>query len=105
MEQVTIAGLSLSTGTGVSFDNSSNIGEPYASAWVDFLVADGDVTLPNASLCSGKILFVKCNGTVQSNSGIMLANDASITREAISRNRLSMIFISDGTYWYEFWAG
>lgn len=105
MEQVTIAGLSLSTGTGVSFDNSSNIGDAYASAWVDFLVADGDVTLPNASLCPGKILFIKCNGTVQSNSGIMLANDASITREAISRNRLSMIFISDGTYWYEFWAG
>ena len=103
-ELVNIAGLALSTRSGLNFHATSN-DEIYS--WTDFLVADGDIELPDAKECKGKILFVKANGGVACSldkGGIVRANSTTTTGQIDSSVR-PMIFISNGEHWYEFYCG
>lgn len=105
-ERITIAGLSLSCKNGITFTGPSNATP--STAWVDFLVATGNISLPSPVTCPGKILFVKCNGTIQSTVGIIPANSAynsTPTTSAMNRQNLSMVYISNGSYWFEFYCG
>ena len=105
-ERITIAGLSLSCKNGIAFTGPSNATP--STAWVDFLVATGNISLPSPVTCPGKILFVKCNGTIQSTVGIIPANSAynsTPTTSAMNRQNLSMVYISNGSYWFEFYCG
>lgn len=103
-EFVNIAGLALSARRGLNFHATSS-DEIYS--WTDFLVADGDITLPSAKNCKGKILFVKANGNIicpESNGGLIVA-DGTSPQWARNGNHHSLIYISDGNSWYEFYCG
>jgi len=105
-EKIMIAGLSVSCKKGSSFTSPTNVSP--STAWVDFLVATGNISLPSPVTCPGKILFVKCNGTIQSTVGIIPANSAynsTPTTSAMNRQNLSMVYISNGSYWFEFYCG
>lgn len=103
-EFVQIAGLALSTRRGLNFHATSS-DEIYS--WIDFLVADGDITLPSAKNCKGKVLFVKAKGIIscqEASGGIVLADGTTI-QVAKDRGNHAMIYISDGNSWYEFYCG
>ena len=104
-EQITIAGLSLSHKNGTIFTSPNNVSP--STAWTDFLVATGNITLPDPTKCPGKVLFVKCNGSIQSDVGIVKADAVytSPTKTAYDRDKHSMIYISNGTYWFEYYCG
>jgi hypothetical protein len=99
VELNTVRGLALGCLTGtVLYDSSNNY------AWVDFLVANGNVTLPAASTCKGKIIFVKITGgsrTITSSSTIYKCSDSGTYTSDTFNNR-ALFFISNGTAWYEF---
>lgn len=101
-ELITVAGLALAAKRGTSFSNpSQNVS--LTTAWVDFLVATGNVTLPNANSCPGKILFIKLQGnyTITSSSYIMKASGTT-TYTSDTFDTRALFFISDGSMWYEF---
>lgn len=105
-EMVTIAGLSLSYGTGTSFTESfvNNIqGIDITSGWKDFLVTSADVTLPSASSYPGKVLFLKrtANSKLSSSSPIVYS-DSNQTTTSTKDGPTTAFYISNGTNWYEF---
>jgi hypothetical protein len=108
-EQTMIAGLSLSCKEGTTFSNPSNVDNE--SAWVDFLVATGTVTLPLASSCPGKMIFIKIKGgtrTITSSykssteKDLIYKSSNNETYTSDSFNNRALFFISDGSAWYEF---
>lgn len=104
-EKIMIAGLSVSCKKGSSFTSPTNVSP--STAWVDFLIANGDITLPSAKNCAGKVLFVKAKGVIscqETNGGIVLADGTTI-QVAKDRGNRAMIYISDGNSWYEFYCG
>ena len=104
-EKIMIAGLSVSCKKGSSFTSPTNVSP--STAWVDFLIANGDITLPSAKNCAGKVLFVKAKGVIscqETSGGIVLADGTTI-QVAKDRGNHAMIYISDGNSWYEFYCG
>lgn len=95
-------GLTLCSGSSVKNFGLGNIASIMSSE-VDFFIGSGTVTLPAASTCKGKMIFVKLTGssTIRSSSPIYRANEYSYyTSDSFSAR--SMFFISNGTNWYEF---
>lgn len=103
-EVVTIAGLALSYKNGKDFSVASNsVFDSVNSAWADFLVATGDVTLPSASSCQGKILFVKFMGNYTISSASPIVDGSSMeTLYTKTYNERSVFFLNDGIRWYAF---
>lgn len=108
-ELVTIAGLALACKTGTTFTAPTNSSIGNSSAWVDFLIASGNITLPTASSCPGKIIFVKFKGSyrVYCSSPIYKANEYAMYnlsngQYTDSFSARSLFFVSDGYAWYEF---
>lgn len=103
---IKISGLALNCKTTELDANYPN-NNFYNGAWVDFLVCNGDVTLPSAFNNKGKVLFVKTNGSVScaaTDNGIVLA-DGTNAQFSIDRGKKAMMYISNGYYWYEFYCG
>lgn len=75
----------------------------YIHSGTDFIKATGNVSLPSATGCKGKVIFVKMKGnyTVSSSSTIY-KSDSNSTYTSESFNNRSLFFISDGSAWYEF---
>lgn len=103
-EVVTIAGLALSYKNGKDFSVASNsVFDSVNSVWADFLVATGDVTLPSASSCQGKILFVKFMGNYTISSASPIVDGSSMeTLYTKTYNERSVFFLNDGIRWYAF---
>lgn len=101
-ELITISGLALSYKEGNSFSSPSNSGIENTSVWVDFLVMSDNTTLPTASTCPGKILFVKCSSsyTLTVNS-CKKSSESSTSNPATWKDNNLRGFISNGSYWYE----
>ena len=98
----TVTGLALGVKSGTTFTGATNVGN--TASWVDFLVATGNITLPKASDCPGKIIFIKITGgsrTISSSSTIYKCGDSG-TYTSESFNNRALFFISNGTAWYEF---
>ena len=103
-EQTMIAGLSLSCKNGTLFQGPSNISN--TSAWVDFLVATGNITLPPANNYPGKIIFVKFQGNYKVSSSSNIVDPASTsTATEKTRESKAVFYISNGANWYEFYCG
>jgi hypothetical protein len=103
-ELITISGLALSYKNGNSFSSPSNSGIANTSAWVDFLIMTGNATLPSASTCPGKVLFIKkISGTLTVNN-VILAGKTSVTATNTNWDNGSRCFISNGVNWYEFYC-
>ena len=103
-KMINIAGLALSTQTGTSFSRTSTTSHAPATAWVDFLITSGNVVLPSASSCPGKILFVRCSAnshTITSSSTIYSGSTSTVADASLGRTG-SFFFISNGTAWYSF---
>ena len=105
-----IGGLSISAynpNTDLIYSNNSF---DRGGKWVDFIVSKDDITLPPAVDNPGKVLFIKANGKIfgsATKGGIIKAADAHNGTAYVSseRNNNAMIYISDGTNWYEFYCG
>jgi hypothetical protein len=98
----TVTGLALGVKSGTTFTGATNVGN--TASWVDFLVATGNITLPKASDCPGKIIFIKITGgsrTITSSSTIYKCGDSGTYTSDTFNNR-ALFFISNGTAWYEF---
>ena len=100
-ELITISGLALSYKNGNSFSSPSNSGIENPSAWVDFLVMTGNTTLPTASTCPGKILFVKCSSSYTLTVYSCKKSSESSSGTATWKDNNLRGFLSDGSYWYE----
>lgn len=100
-ESILVGGLALNCNTGTDFikkyDNQD--------FWADFIVADGDVTLPEGLDCEGKVLHVRIKGThkVKSagNYSIFKSKSSSSVSE-VEYEDASVTFICCGSAWYEF---
>lgn len=108
-ELVTISGLAVSYGKGTSFSGAVNPSIPTTTAWIDFIVATGNVELPSATVCPGKVIFVKLDGTynISSPSPVYKSDGYSTygTTDGMYTDTFSarsLFFISDGEAWYEF---
>lgn len=76
------------------------------SEYRDFVLANGDITLPSASGNRGKVIFVKMlgNHTIKSSSTIYRSDSTNTydSESGESFNTRALFFISNGTAWYEF---
>lgn len=100
-KMINIAGLALSTQTGVSFSRASTTEHAPATAWVDFLVMSGNTTLPSASACPGKILFVKCSSNYTLTAYNCVKSTVSSSGTATWSDNNLRGFLSNGSNWYE----
>ena len=103
-ELVTVSGLALAYGHGTSFSGPYNADISLSTAWVDFLVTTGNVVLPAASTCPGKIIFIRNSSTsytITSSSTIYSGSSGIVTNAALGRIG-SFFFISNGSAWYAF---
>ena len=108
---VSISGgyVSLSSGAAVKGLSVGNISSSFGTD-TDFIVGSGTITLPSASTYKGKVIFVKCTSTttIRSLSPIykgneykpLSKNDDGYYNDSYSAR--SIIFLSNGTSWFEF---
>lgn len=100
-ELIAISGLALACKNGTTLYNPSNISN--VSAWVDFIYATGNIQLPLATNCPGKIIFVKMGGNYNiTSSSYIVKSSGSDTYTGESFNNRALFFISNGANWYEF---
>lgn len=64
----------------------------------DFVEATGNITLPSASSYPGKIIFVKCNGSITI-SGSLVRPDQYTNVSSLTFDGRSVMFVSNGTRW------
>lgn len=101
-EMVLIGGLALTYKFGNSFTYPANSPSGATGAWADFLVMNGNASLPNPSSCPGKVLFVKC----KSGSTLSVPNgmDAEGSSKTSWNDGNSRFFISSSSNWHEFYC-
>lgn len=100
-ESILVGGLALNCNTGTDFikkyDNQD--------FWADFIVADGDVTLPEGLDCEGNVLHVRIKGTHKVKSAgnypIFKSKSSSSVSE-VEYEDASVTFICCVSAWYEF---
>ena len=104
-ELTMIGGLALTCKTGNTLSGANNASNVSAQSWVDFLVTNGDVTLPSPKDCPGKVLMFHCTGSrkFSSSDGIYTGNNHSLVYSETFDKR-SVFYINDGTYWYSFYC-
>lgn len=104
LEYTYISGLKVCTRSGNSLSASNDSADPYFpyGTNVDFLIVTGNVTLPDASSCRGRVIFTKRRDL----GSIVVTNcyqsDGTYKASYTWSDNSSRIFISDGTYWNEF---
>lgn len=104
MEEVTIAGLALSYKYGNSLQTPTNPTMPITTnMWVDFIVLTGNLTLPVAGNCHGKLLFVKCSSSYTLTVYDCVENQDSYTDYDTSnfKDNQMRAFFSAGSRWFE----
>jgi hypothetical protein len=102
-ELITITGLAVGCKSGTTFGGASQNFSDVSNSWVDFLYATGNVTLPNASYCTGKVLFIKMGGNYSiSSSSNIIKSSGSDSYTSESFNNRALFYISNGANWYEF---
>lgn len=104
-ELITVSGLALAYKYGNDLETPVNPSIPITSGmWVDFLVLNGNLTLPNPSNCHGKLLFVKCTkGLTLTVPDCVVANASytSYTKEEFNNDNHMRAFFSAGSKWFE----
>lgn len=104
-ELITVSGLALAYKYGNDLKTPVNPSIPTTSGmWVDFLVLNGNLTLPNPSNCHGKLLFVKCTkGLTLTVPDCVVANASytSYTKEEFNEDNHMRAFFSAGSRWFE----
>ena len=104
-EHTFISGLSLSVQQGVSWLRTSTDNHFAANDNVDYLIVTGSSTLPTANQNKGRLVFVTVRGSqaVLTVNGVYLS-EGTYKSSATWTGGNSVFFISDGTYWYEFFC-
>lgn len=104
-EHTFISGLSLSVQQGVSWLRTSTDNHFAANDNVDFLIVTGSSTLPSANGNKGRLVFATVRGSqaVLTVNGVYLS-EGTYKSSANWTGGNSVFFISDGTYWYEFFC-
>lgn len=104
-EHTFISGLSLSVQQGVSWLRTSTDNHFAANDNVDYLIVTGTSTLPAANQNKGRLVFVTVRGSqaVLTVNGVYLS-EGTYKSSATWTGGNSVFFISDGTYWYEFFC-
>jgi hypothetical protein len=104
-EHTFISGLSLSVQQGVSWLRTSTDNHFAANDNVDYLIVTGSSTLPAANQNKGRLVFVTVRGSqaVLTVNGVYLS-EGTYKSSANWTGGNSVFFISDGTYWYEFFC-
>lgn len=104
-EHTFISGLSLSVQQGVSWLRTSTDNHFSANDNVDYLIVTGSSTLPAANQNKGRLVFVTVRGSqaVLTVNGVYLS-EGTYKSSATWTGGSSIFFISDGTYWYEFFC-
>lgn len=104
-EHTFISGLSLSVQQGVSWLRTSTDNHFSANDNVDFLIVTGSSTLPSANGNKGRLVFATVRGSqaVLTVNGVYLS-EGTYKSSANWTGGNSAFFISDGTYWYEFFC-
>ena len=104
-EHTFISGLSLSVQQGVSWLRTSTDNHFSANDNVDFLIVTGSSTLPAANQNKGRLVFATVRGSqaVLTVNGVYLS-EGTYKSSATWTGGDSIFFISDGTYWYEFFC-
>ena len=99
-ESVLIGGLALTYANGDHDNLSTPLNAP-DGVWTNFLFMEEDTKLPAASLCKGKLIFVKCkSGKTLTVENCVVASSASVGTKTWENNDLRGFF-SNGTNWYE----
>ena len=96
-------GLTLCEGSSFKNFTLGNISSTMSNT-VDFLVTSSAFSLPSASTCKGKVLFVKMLSGVKvtSSSAVYNGGDSSTWTNKTYDGARAVIYISNGTYWYEY---
>ena len=98
-------GLNLESGSSIKGLAVGNVGSSLNYATDFHVSSSGTSTLPSASSCPGKVIFVKKkSGTLKVNN-VYLAGGSSIQSSYSWSDTKARIFISDGSSWYEFYSG
>lgn len=101
-EHTYISGLSVSVQDGISWSRTSTDDRFSAGNTVDFLIATGDTTLPDASHNKGRVLFVKGMGSGSVTAINVYQSDGTYKASITWSDNSSRFFVSDGIYWFEF---
>lgn len=104
-EHTFISGLSLSVQQGISWLRTSTDNHFAANDNVDYLIVTGSSTLPAANQNKGRLVFVTVRGSqaVLTVNGVYLS-EGTYKSSATWTGGNSVFFISDGSYWYEFFC-
>lgn len=96
-------GLSLCAGSSIKNLTLGNISSTMSNT-VDFLVTSSAFTLPSANTCKGKVLFVKMLSGVKVTSSSLVYNggDSTTWTTKTYDGARAVIFVSNGTSWYEY---
>ena len=72
----------------------------------DFIRTGSNMTLPAPSSCPGKVIFTRTTSdcTISSSAAKIYPRSGSLSSSFV-RNNTAQFFISDGTYWHEFYCG
>ena len=101
-----VSGLKLCTRTGSSLSATYDSLDPYfpSNTQVDCLFVTGNVSLPDASACRGKVYFLKRRGSGSITVPSLYLADGSYESSKTWSDDYSRILISDGIYWNEFYC-
>jgi len=94
-------GLTLASGAKLYNFALGNVSSGSPSITTDFTVMSSSSSLPSASSCKGKVIFIKFNGS-KTLSGSIFPRNSTSTVSSVTHNNLSAFYISNGSYWYEF---
>lgn len=100
ISKLSASGLSLISGAQISgmavSTSNGNLISDYG-----FVKASSAITFPTASSCKGRVVFLKPNGKTIKVNDCVKSRDGTPSTLTFSGNN-ARIFLSDGSYWYEF---
>lgn len=97
------AGLSLSGGAAITGLALGNVHTSGITMFSDFVVMSGNYSLPAASSCKGKVIFVRFKGK-RTLTGSIIPRNSGTRVNSVEHEDKSAFYLSDGTNWYEFFC-
>ena len=103
---ITYSGITLGNGCNIKGFKLGNTSPTSVKTDTDFIRTGSSIALPAPSSCWGKVIFTRTTAecTISSTGKNIYPRSGALT-ESFTRTNTAQFFISDGTYWYEFYCG
>lgn len=103
---ITYSGITLGDDCNIKGFKLGNTSPVSVKSDTDFIRTGSAIVLPAPSSCFGKVIFTRTTAECAiSSTGKNIYPRSGDLAESITRNKTAQFFISDGSYWHEFYCG